>query len=527
MNKNIIKDVRLNPENFRIQDRLLPENVFDTRWLFRCNVKILVVTDGGGGFGKSAGFHLGQVLEIINNDPWNHINFDFTKAHRRDSSVGDVIDNFRFDSHELTQYSQIWLFGIEQKNSDLNLSDNEIKKISEFMDNGGGIFATGDHQDLGNSISARIPRVRSMRRWYYPNPGPNGEPIAPGQTGSDRHDTIVAGGNQTDAHPQPIRPKNYFRIIRRFGKIFNYVFPHPVLCGPDGVIDYLPDHMHEGSCEVPLDLNNSWTFNGQEFVEYPTKDGHQQIPEVIACATNNITSDEFGVLAAYDGHSVDVGRVVVDATWHHWFNINIMPYVNATDPTHASYTPETVPKWKEIQAYYRNVATWLAKPSIQSCIRNGGWIRTLGDSDISITYTDLDTVKDPALYFWQLGNFAKDALGRGSTQCYVLQYIIDLVYPEKIPEFLINPWQTIAANEQLENPSGFELDDLETVVLGAAIHSVMKEFRSIEKPEKLLDDNGLKFEQVMQQGSKSGLDVFKKQMEVNFKSTMNFLDKMN
>jgi hypothetical protein len=39
----------------------------------------------------------------------------------------------------------------------------------------------------------------------------------------------------------------------------------------------------------------------------------------------------FPVIAAYDGHRVhgpdaQPGRVVTDATWHHFFNINTQPF---------------------------------------------------------------------------------------------------------------------------------------------------------------------------------------------------------
>jgi len=286
-----------------------------------------VVTDSfSGGFGTSPGFHLGQVLDIINNDPWSHINFNFTKAHRQVSGEAGVIDNFDFSSYDLDQYSQVWLFGINRQSQGGELSDVELRHLTEFMDAGGGVFATGDHEDLGNPLAAEVPRVRSMRRWYYPNPGPNGEPVAPAQSGADRHDTLVGGGTQTDPDPQEIRPRYYFRFTGGSSVILHRVkYPHPVLCGPNGVINYLPDHMHEGLCEVPSDLSKNYTFDGVPFEEYPSKDGSQEAPEVIAWAVNNVTNDEFGVLAAYDGHEVDVGRVVVDATWHHWFNINIAP----------------------------------------------------------------------------------------------------------------------------------------------------------------------------------------------------------
>jgi hypothetical protein len=33
------------------------------------------------------------------------------------------------------------------------------------MDAGGGVFVTGDHEDLGAALSSKIPRVSKMRRW--------------------------------------------------------------------------------------------------------------------------------------------------------------------------------------------------------------------------------------------------------------------------------------------------------------------------------------------------------------------------
>lgn len=210
------------------------------------------------------------------------------------------------------------------------MTADELRAISQFMDNGGGVFATGDHEDLGNRLAAQVLRVRSMRRWYYPSPGPNGEPVAPAQVGVNSHDTIVnfgMGETQTNPDPQEIFPVLYSRTLPTGGLIRRaYRYPHPVLCGPDGVIKYLPDHMHEGNCEVPSNAGNSWTFAGQPFVEYPSKNGHQQRPEVIARADNNHSTSRFGVLAAYEVHRVDVDRVVVDATWHHWFNFNTLPY---------------------------------------------------------------------------------------------------------------------------------------------------------------------------------------------------------
>lgn len=82
----------------------------------------------------------------------------------------------------------MWLFAVESSFGPA-LDAPELRAISEFMDGGGGIFATGDHEDLGVAMCGAIPRVRSMRKWHWPDPGPNGEPVAPSAGGPDRFDT--------------------------------------------------------------------------------------------------------------------------------------------------------------------------------------------------------------------------------------------------------------------------------------------------------------------------------------------------
>lgn len=146
-------------------DRVSPKPYifFDPRWWPTCKVKILIVTDSvSGGFGPTAGFHLGEILNILSDDPWSHVVFEVTKAHRQTESTADL-SNFRFDTHDLAQYSQIWLFGINTSQDPLD--PPELKALTQFMDQGGGVFATGDHQHLGQPMCAEVPRVRSMRRW--------------------------------------------------------------------------------------------------------------------------------------------------------------------------------------------------------------------------------------------------------------------------------------------------------------------------------------------------------------------------
>lgn len=495
--------------DYRVSVR--PDIFFDLVWWLRCRVKILIVTDSfSGGFGLSAGFHLGQILQILTDDPWSHVAFQVTKAHRQVDATADL-NNFRFDAQDLTQFSQIWLFGITTAED--ALSPTELKALTQFMDQGGGVFATGDHQDLGRPLCGEVPRVRSMRRWYWPNPGPNGEPVAPAQVGPESHDTVVdtapatpgLQGDQSDKVPQPIRPRLYTRKVGAGIVHIVHTFPHPVLCGPDGVIQYLPDHMHEGLCEVPSDLTKSYTFDGFTSAEYPEVGGTRDEPQVIAWArSRNTDNEEFGVLAAYDGHRAGVGRVVVDATWHHWFNINLVGFVNATNPAHPAFDPAVIPKWEAIKAYFRNVGVWLARPELQDCLRTGSWLSVTRYYDILITYRrDIALVPNRLVYYWQLGKFAKDALGRFASQCQSTRWVIDII---DWVDFRLDPWPRIPRPPFPDPPPWLDLEEFETVALGGAVHALLDAFGAErEPPEAIVDRQGKEIHAIARTGARAAV----------------------
>jgi hypothetical protein len=454
----------------------LPQLGFNlTTWPI-CTVPILIVTDSpAGGYGDELEFHLGHLLKILADTPLPHISFRVTTAHREDVAGADIT-RFRFDAHDLSQFSQIWLFGIEREFHPLEPA--ELRALATFMNNGGGLFATGDHENMGKGLSGAIPRVRSMRRWFYPDAGPNSEPVAPSQTGPDRHDTITDAdprtpereGTQEDKVPQTIRPRWY---QRRIGiGLFHRVeaFPHPVLCGPAGPIVFLPDHMHEGQCEVPGDLTRTYTFESLTGDEYPSVDGWREAPEVIAWATSKETSTvEFGVLAAYDGHRVDVGRVLVDSTWHHWFNVNLKGFLAATDPQSPDYDPAVVPQFEAIKAYYRNVPLFLASKGLQACFRLCAWLLLTRYTDILITRRPLrekESLDRRLIYYWQLGDFARTGLRRLGGSCTSIRWIASLI---DWAAMQVDPWTP--ANDAAP-PPWLDLREMETVALGGAVHAL-------------------------------------------------------
>ncbi len=381
-------------------------------------VKILIVTDNQGGFQRSTSnshkFHIGEFVKVLSDTDWQGFDIEIVKAHRSaDPSPGTPaashpiaadLYNFRFNDASLNGFDMAFFFSIASKASDPVSSDtdrqNEAAAVARFMEAGKGYFAAGDHEDLGASINQHIPRIRSMRRWAHPGTGPHGGPVAPSGVLADRHDTLQAGSDsgtsggssfpyqfndQSDDLPQTITVRSYNVLHSRW---FSSSLPHPLLCSPMGRINVLPDHMHEGWCEVPSDLTRDENLPGRAGKkEYPLDSAGVQVePEVIAEATvlahatlnqefagtsfeiSPATSNKsFGVIAAYDGHRASIGRAVVDATWHHFVNINVI----GTSSSFAGLNPDKakgfyngpgdtpVPAYQKIMHYFRNLVYWL------------------------------------------------------------------------------------------------------------------------------------------------------------------------
>jgi hypothetical protein len=372
-------------------------------------------------------FQLGEFIRVLQETEWEGFDLEITRAHRtmphpasteerlKQSRNADVV-GFRFDkefkvngeSRQLSDYDIVLFFAISPDLSeDENLEElrKEGEAVALFMENGGGLFATGDHENYGSALCQFIPRVRSMRRWHYEHPGPNGEPVAPSALGPDRNDTLQPDRdgkfvfeNQSDDIPQPIEPVWYDQGHDCKGSCgVEGRYPHPLLCSPDGPIVCLPDHMHEGICEVPDNLaGRSFTIDDSTTREYPSYPltGEPLAPEVIATGkvlgghpspafnseihtpSNELTENRtFGLIGAWDGHRVGKGRVVVDSTFHHFVNINLTGdcYLSqvsevspddqrffgfyALDPLSGRRVPSR--EYRLIQWYYRNIIYWL------------------------------------------------------------------------------------------------------------------------------------------------------------------------
>ncbi len=422
--------------------------------------------------------------------------FAVTTAHR-DTDVGHAaeIENFRFDQHNLSQYDEIWLFGVAGPGeTNTPMSDAELAALATFMDGGGGVFATGDHENLGVELNGRVPRVRSMRKWYWPAPGPNGEPAAPPALGSNRIETTQPGhgepdpasvffDDQSDDIPQPITPRWYFE---RRSVLFGWRYPHPLLCGPKGTITVLPDHMHEGEVITPWDLGASLTFAGKTFVEYPTVSGRQPAPEIVAWGrvlpetdtatepahvgdpTDIANPRTFGVVGAYDGHGAGVGCVAVDSTWHHFFDINLIGDPIAPAPKNQGFRASLSGQaaLADIESYYRNIAVWIARPQTHARLFAAAAWFALRTQPLNMLVTPGRKFSYPEMM--SVGALALQNLFRVFPPCATLQIFIKQYVEGPGPIPLPDPWANPPGDPPPGDPSLFAQAGLAGAIIALA-----------------------------------------------------------
>lgn len=336
-----------------------------------CGQRILIVTDGLN-YDPNDDFGLTEFRSIIAATP-SFGPHTISTAHRLGDLNATIAGNFNFATAAKAvtraNYDQLWLFGFGRNN---NITDAERRVIAQFMEDDGGVFATGDHEDIGAAMCSNLPRIRGMREWF-------GIPVS----GVNRHDTVVFAGkdagfqfsDQADNVPQKTFP--FYT-----GTAPNFVV-HPVLRSPAGDIDVMPDHPHESECKIPTDLTQSMSISGKNFVEFPN--GVAPVKVSMSVSGGRFLTDVQKVpvnprcflgITAYDGDGAGVGRIVCDSTWHHFVNINLngtdnpfynpADFVNGKNGLYDNFGNPT-PEYKQIKKYFQNIVKWLAPINTRNC----------------------------------------------------------------------------------------------------------------------------------------------------------------
>jgi len=100
--------------------------------------------------------------------------------------------------------------------------------------------------------------------------------------------------------------------------------------------------------------------------------------------------------------------------------------------------------------------------------------------------------------------FARDALGRLASQCQTTRWIIDWI--EWLP-WRIDPWPPFRKEPQPDPPGWLPAQDLETVAMGGAMHSLVQAFGREQDPGPILNKSARKVEQVARQGAAEAIQA--------------------
>ena len=466
--------------------------VYPWPWVHPAHVRVLLYAEGVLFDSGSQGFHgLKHVIATLRSSPWYWVKFDVTTVNRGPDPTA-MQQNMTLDQLSLNaNFDQVWLFGVSEGNL---LSAAEQNAIADFMKQGGGVLATGDHASLGQGIAGAVPRAGQMRK--YP---------APPNTPPDYNSTLVKGYDgiydfydQSDDQPQSIRLRHY-RLWDLFPRPFSRRWaPHPILCGVDGPITILPDHQHEGEAIIPSSFPAA---------EWPSKGGFQPRPEVIAwglikdpSATTHL-GQEIGVVAAYDGHRADIGRVAADSTWHHFFDINLLgdPTLDPVNDNGFVATTAGQKALKHIENYYLNLAVWLATPAKQIAMRDAMWWGVIWTNK----YWEMAATIDRVPIFW-LGEQARDVFGRVATQCNRREWLFWEVLD---PAIRLNLEKLLAEGAILP-------DTIEVFVLGSVLKKLIQHYGySNERRSPGTPPRAAGVEKLLREATHEGLEAMRTHQE--------------
>ncbi|GAB4440775.1 MAG: hypothetical protein OHK0035_31960 [Cyanobacteria bacterium J069] len=229
-----------------------------------------------------------------------------------------------------TKFDQLWLLALDTGDG---LSPNDQAGILRFYQQGGGIFSTRDHQDMGLSM-VEIPPLGGLHYFHSQNLDPDESRCCndDGETKTISFPNYHSGRNGDYQKITPLEPI------------------HDLLRRPDGsLIELFPAHPHEGGVGVPAGASHV---------------------RAIATGTSRVTGREFNLVVVAEGieqggqpsGSSKTGRIVAQSTFHHIADYNWD--VSTGRPSFVAEPPGTGMKDNpqaiaDIHCYVSNLVRWL------------------------------------------------------------------------------------------------------------------------------------------------------------------------
>ena len=255
----------------------------------------------------------------------------------------------------------------------------------------------------------------------------------------------------------------------------------------------MPDHPHEGECKPEVDFTVVNPSTG-----VPTSIRTQNIAVSFVLAGNTSGTKDptdahcFPSIAVWDGRQANVGRIVIDSTWHHFVNINLWGFNAST--------------YSIIEQYYMNIARWMTRYKLMLCWYRKWVIKGVFSDRVVEASMFRPNMKLNDISFAELntiGNHILDVVAEASNRTEAIQFGLSLL-EEKMPELAdkINPWTPSKMESEMSDFTQWvNPEAIITIAIGAAVVKVKEIIGEINKP---IDE---KMEAKIEQAFDNGFDI--------------------
>src|SRR5690606_33965193 len=198
-----------------------------------------------------------------------------------------------------------------------------------------------------------------------------------------------------------------------------------------------------------------------------------------------------GAVGAYDGRRCGVGRVVVDSTWHHFLDINLIGDNAAnrpgvTDPRAAiwrkgfTYSPEGQAVLERFDQYIRNIVRWLS-PGVGVVSGLDGLV-----VQTAMTHQVREVLETTRLSPAALGAYAWPYALRLAPPCTIMQFVFPPTYD--VVDIPIPPWERPPGPNPVKDDLGWAIRPQE--LAEAALGGALSAFAELPSVDALADGKG-------------------------------------
>jgi hypothetical protein len=228
----------------------------------------------------------------------------------------------------------------------------------------------------------------------------------------------------------------------------------------------------------------------------------------------------FAAIVAYDGHRANVGRASVDATWHHFVNINLDG--SGAGPGFPAFITAGIDSetMTRMRRYYVNLATWLMPKSVRRCLR---FVELFTEV---VRYPFIEELNLPrpsdltALQARDIGRELVASLSRRMppfvAQGLAQDALEDALGAERLAQL------TMAGAEA---PAGWSVADLGWAALGGSLSAIGAELSELGKLEAIVPHKT--FIESSKQGARLGLKKWQDYQQEEQKKAARWIEKWN